>query len=149
MKMRELCNRSVVIAEPEETVQQAARRMREHHVGCLIVVDRRDGVTKPIAIVTDRDLVVGALTGDRAQPLETTLTEVMSSPLVAASEDEELYDVIHRMRARGVRRVPIIDGEGRLQGVYTFDDVLEYLSEELEGLSALLRREQSLERERR
>jgi len=59
--MGELCNRTVWIADPRESVVDAARRMRDHHVGCLVVVEDRDGGRAPIGLVTDRDLVVNVL----------------------------------------------------------------------------------------
>jgi CBS domain-containing protein len=53
----ELCNREVVIADPDESILEAARRMRDHHVGSLIVVEGAPGRRRPIGVVTDRDIV--------------------------------------------------------------------------------------------
>lgn len=149
MKLGELCNRSVVIADREESVRDAARRMRDHHMGCLVVVERSGDIVRPIAMVTDRDLVVSVLADEREHLRELSLKDVMSRPLLAAREDEELYDVVQRMRARGVRRVPVTDAEGRLQGIFTLDDILELVSEQLEGLVGIVQREQRRERDTR
>ena len=65
MTVGELCNRAVVFAREEETVREAARRMRDMHVGDLVIVREEDGRRVPVGIVTDRDLVVGPLAAGR------------------------------------------------------------------------------------
>ncbi len=55
------CNREVVITGPETTVYEAAQLMRTHHVGTLIIAEKDDGLTRPLGIVTDRDLVLGVM----------------------------------------------------------------------------------------
>ena len=149
MDMGMLCNRTVVIADPGDTVRDAAQRMREHHVGCLVVVERKHAVTEPIAVVTDRDLVMSSLANDEVRPSERTLSEFMSRDLLVAREQDDVYHVIQRMRARGVRRVPVVDEHGELQGIFTLDDMLELIAEQLAGLSGVVQREQKRERELR
>ena len=58
MTAGELCNRTVYIIRANESVLDAARLMRKYHVGCLVVVEERGTDRVPIALVTDRDLVV-------------------------------------------------------------------------------------------
>ncbi|OYW25796.1 MAG: histidine kinase, partial [Hydrogenophilales bacterium 12-63-5] len=58
MPIGEICNREVVIAEKTLPVIEAARLMRTHHVGDLVVVEQREGRRHPVGIVTDRDIVV-------------------------------------------------------------------------------------------
>ena len=60
MKVGEVCNRIVVFAQPGESVRVAARRMRNQHVGDLVVVDEGAEGRTPVGIVTDRDLVMEA-----------------------------------------------------------------------------------------
>ena len=61
MTAGELCNRTVYIIHPDESVLEAARLMKTYHVGCLVVVEERGDERVPVAMVTDRDLVVKAL----------------------------------------------------------------------------------------
>ncbi len=56
MPVSEICNREVVIVQPGNTTLEAARLMRQHHVGDVLVVEDRSGVRVPVGIVTDRDL---------------------------------------------------------------------------------------------
>ena len=58
MSVGELCNRKVVIAEKILPVTEAARLMRSHHVGDLVVVEEKGGRKHPVGIITDRDIVV-------------------------------------------------------------------------------------------
>ena len=58
MTVGEICNRDVVVVRRDEPVTEAARRMREHHVGDLVVVDEKPGGRVPVGILTDRDLVI-------------------------------------------------------------------------------------------
>jgi CBS domain-containing protein len=147
MTAGEVCSREVVIARADEMIAQAARRIRECHVGTLVIVDDREGCLKPVGILTDRDIVIQAL-AETARPLYTMrVGEVMSANLVTAGEDESLPDVLKKMRSFGVRRMPIVNAEGGLEGILSFDDVVELLAEELSDLAGLIAREQKHERE--
>ncbi len=55
------------------------------------------------------------------------------------------YDVRKKMRARGVRRIPVVDAEDRLQGIIAFDDMVEWMAQELADLAQLVSREQEHE----
>jgi CBS domain-containing protein len=145
----ELCTREVVVIRKEDAVLEAARRMREHHVGSLVVVEDRDGVSRPVGILTDRDIVVGVLA--TASPYLDSLRvgEIVTTPVVVAGEGDSLFDALHRMRAHGVRRLPVVGGRGELRGIISFDDVLELISEEMSELAALLARQRRRERKER
>jgi len=144
MSIGEVCNREVVFARRSDTVLRAAELMRTYHVGSLVVVEAGSDPAKPLGIVTDRDLVVEVM-AERVAPEDVAVGDVMSYGLVTAREDEGVWDVILRMRARGVRRLPIVDGDGALVGIVTMDDMLELLSGELSALVTLTRREQARE----
>ena len=73
----------------------------------------------------------------------------MSGALLTVNENEELLDTIERMRAKGVRRAPVVGKEGELVGILTLDDLLDVLAEALDDLVLLTGREQRRERETR
>ena len=73
--------------------------------------------------------------------------QVMSEGLTAARETEEIYDVRKKMRARGVRRIPVVDADDRLQGIIAFDDMVDWMARELTDLARLVSREQQRESE--
>lgn len=144
MSVGEICNRDVVIAEKDLSVAEAARLMRTHHVGDLVVVEERAGQRYPVGIVTDRDIVVEVVAAD-INPDAPTVGEIMGPQLVFVREDEGVFEAVRYMRDKGVRRMPVVDGAGVLQGILTLDDLLGLLAEELTELAKLVSREQQRE----
>ena len=106
MKTGELCNREVITASRDTSIAEAARLMRDHHVGSLIIVESRDGRTEPVGILTDRDIVIEVIAEDVAVT-DVTIGDVMSFALLKVSADESVLETTQRMRARGVRRAPV------------------------------------------
>jgi len=147
MTVGEVCNRQVVIARRDEHVREAAQRMRDLHVGTLVVVDEHDSRRIPVGLVTDRDLVIRALSEATVNVDALVLGDVMTTEPVAASERDNLWDVIKKMRSFGVRRLLVVNDQGGLEGILSFDDLIDLLAEELSDLSTLLSREQKRERE--
>jgi CBS domain-containing protein len=144
MAVGEICSREVVFARRGESLRLAAQLMREKHVGALAVVDERDGDRIPVGIVTDRDIVIAVVA--KGLDADTLLVgEVMTTDLVTVRESEGVSECIAKMRARGVRRVPIVDARGALVGIVSADDFLELLSEELSGIARMIASEQRRE----
>jgi len=142
MRAGELCVRDVVTATAGENVVEAARRMAELHVGDLIVVDEpARGLPHPIGIVTDRDLVVRVLAHPERVPAKTKIAEVMRRDIVIATEDDDVESVVAKMRQHTIRRIPIVDTTGGLQGVLSVDDVLGWMREQLQSATTLLERQ--------
>ena len=112
MNVGQLCNRDVVTADQYLPVLEAARRMRAHHVGDLVVVEAVRGGTEPIGIVTDRDLVLEVLAENIEWAASLRVCEIMTCEPVTAREDEDATVVLHRMRCHGVRRLPVVDARG-------------------------------------
>jgi signal-transduction protein with cAMP-binding, CBS, and nucleotidyltransferase domain len=148
MSVGEFCNREVVVAEKSASITEVARLMREQHVGDVIIVERRAGVRAPLGIVTDRDLVIQILA--KSTPVESCLVgDIMSFDLVTANETDGIWETLQRMRARGVRRVPVVNAAGALVGILTADDLLELLGEELSDLVKVIASQPARERSRR
>lgn len=148
MGVGEFCNREVVIASGDESVQAGARLMREHHVGDLVLVEDKGPRRVPAGIVTDRDLVVEVMAAGVA-PEELKLADVVTGPFFMVHEEDNLFDALEMMRGHGVRRVPVVDGDGGLAGIITADDVIGLLAEMLDDLASLVEREGARERIRR
>ena len=140
----DLCTRQVVVAPPSLSVDEAARLMRERHVGCLIVVEQGDGGRLPSGILTDRDIVL-AVVAKGADPKTLRVGDVMTATLASVRESDTLYDVLSTMRSRGVRRVPGTGPHGTLVGILTMDDVLDTLAGQLQALGSVFGRERRQE----
>lgn len=144
MTAGEYCNREVIITGPESTISEAARLMRQHHVGTLVVVEREGALNRPLGIVTDRDLVVEVLAQEVSVD-SVTVRDVMSPDPVQIAEGETLLNTIALMQSRGVRRIIVVDEAGSLQGLMSADDVIELIAEAMNNLTRVVRRELSNE----
>ncbi|WP_018954758.1 CBS domain-containing protein [Thioalkalivibrio sulfidiphilus] len=140
MKVGEFCNRDVVVMRGDESAQAAAALMREHHVGDVVLVEDRGGVTTPLGIVTDRDLVLEVMVpGLDAASL--AVRDLVTAPLVTVREDQGLFDALELMRARGVRRLPVVNEKGALLGILAVDDLVGLMGEMLSRLSSVVTRQ--------
>lgn len=144
----DLCTRSTVIADADLPLNEAARLMRTHHVGCVVVVERRNGGCQPVGIVTDRDIVVAAVAQD-LDAAKLHVEDIMSSDLTMAQESESALDAMAKMRAKGVQRLPVVDAQGQLQGILTREDLVELVEQELVAMVAASSRARCVEAVRR
>jgi len=148
MTIGEICSREVVFVARSESCAQAARLMRENHVGSLVVVPQPAAPGMPIGMITDRDLAVGVMA--LGLDPEKTLVEAVMRPRIAlVRETEGLGRAVALMRAEGVRRLPVVDADGRLVGILAADDLIELFAEELSGLAAMVAKSHRLERAER
>lgn len=144
MAIGEICNREVTVMRRDESALDAARLMRQHHVGDVLVIEERDGRKVPVGIVTDRDLVVEIMAPE-LDPNAITVGDIMGPDLATVKEETGVFEAIQYMRAKGVRRLPVVDEHNGLTGILALDDLLELLSEELLALSKLVGAEQQKE----
>lgn len=144
MSVGEICNREVVVTGRETDIREAARLMREYHVGDLLIVERKDDENIPVGIVTDRDLVIEVLALDVALDValeKLTVADLMLTELVTVPESADLWDALATMRSRGIRRMPVVNEQGGLEGILTIDDALDLLVEGLDDMVKLVRNE--------
>lgn len=148
MNAGELCNREVILAYRDTRLVEAARLMREHHVGSLVVVVDRLSERVPVGILTDRDVVV-AVVAKELDPRALTVGDVMTGGLVTVREQDGIADALRLMRERGVRRLPVLTRSGALAGILTLDDLLELVAEELGNFASIINRERVREVQKR
>lgn len=144
MAIGEFCNRDVVFATREMSLQEAAQLMREYHVGDLVVVDQVGDKRVPVGIVTDRDIVI-EIVAKSLDINEFSAGDIMGSQLVSVPEHEGVFETIRMMRANGIRRLPVVDKDGGLVGIVSADDILDLLAEEMAELAKVAPREQQRE----
>lgn len=143
--IRELCTREVVIATRDTTVAAAAKLMRHHHVGTIVVCDQLNGGRRlPVGIVTDRDIVLEVVAGG-LDTTAITVGDIMGPALITARETEGVLQALEIMRYKGVRRLPIVREDGHLVGIVSIDDLLGVLAEELSDIAKIVAREQAQE----
>ncbi|MDH3218856.1 MAG: CBS domain-containing protein [Gammaproteobacteria bacterium] len=127
MRVGEFCNREVVVIEAESSITEAARIMREYHVGDVVIVKTSYGKQTPVGILTDRDIAL-EIVAKGADPEIVQVGDAMSFELVTVDENDDLMHAIEIMRDKGIRRVPVVDADEALVGIMTVDDLLDLLS---------------------
>jgi CBS domain-containing protein len=141
MRVGDICNRTVIATARSTRLDAAARLMREHHVGSIVVADEVGGGRKPVGIITDRDIVIEAV-AQGVNPASVTVEEIMAPDLITAGEGGDALDTLAKMRLKGIRRVPVVAQDATLVGILTLDDYLGVLAEQLDGMVKAIAREQ-------
>lgn len=129
MSVGTCCQREPLKMAPEASVREAAKQMEAHGTGCVVVVDGQD---RPVGILTDRDVVLRVLRRD-LDPDQTSLADVMETEVETVRERTAVTTAVRRMRSDAVRRLPVVDGEGRLVGLFHWSHALGLVADELRG----------------
>lgn len=116
MKVSDAMTRGAQIARPDETLQQAARRMATEDIGFLPVGDD----DRLVGMITDRDIAIRAVAEGRS--CETPVRDIMTRDVKYCFEDEDMDDVVQNMGNIQVRRLPVVDRNKRLVGVVSLAD---------------------------
>jgi CBS domain-containing protein len=119
MLVRDIMASPAVTAPPELSVLEAARMMKERNIGSLIIEE----AARPVGILTERDLV-GKVLAEGLDPKDTTVREVMSSPLLTVKPDVDVLDAATSMARHHIRRLPVLNGS-RVVGIVCERDILE------------------------
>ena len=146
MNLGSICKRHVVTIDAKAPLQEAARRMRDQHVGALVITRDTPEGRRVDGLLTDRDLAVEVLAGDTPGARLQQVGQFTERTLVTATESTGLPQAIDLMRAAGVRRLLVRDEQGRLAGIVAFDDLLQACAEQLSGLADVVRPVRTLAR---
>ena len=115
--VRELMAEPVVTVTADATLTEAARMMRDADIGDVIVVKK----TKPVGVLTDRDIVVRSVAENRT-PGTVTAGEICTTDVVSVAPDAEISQAIALMRRAAVRRLPVTE-MGELVGVLSLGEL--------------------------
>lgn len=129
MTIEKHLSRPAITIRDDAPIHEAARTMRDEAAGCLVAVDEGG---RAVGIVTDRDLALRVV-GRACDPAGLLVRDAMSTDLVTVAKDEDPERVIHRMKTRGVRRVPVLE-DGAPIAMIALDDILQVLARELHDL---------------
>lgn len=137
MKIEDIATPRPRTAYRDEPLLEAARALCDQHVGALIVLERGAPISRPVGILTDRDIVCGEWR--RAADLHClTVGDVMTPNPLVLRPDLGVTEAIAALTARAVRRAPLVDGSGALVGIVTLDDLLPAVAQELVALAQLM-----------
>jgi len=124
--LKNVVKHTLVTIEPDAKVTKASQLMVEKNVGCLLVLENG----KPRGLLTDRDIVVRCI-AKNIDVDDCTVENILSESPKFVKETDGFFDVIRTMKEAGVRRIPVVDGNGKAVGIVSFGDILSVLGEEL------------------
>lgn len=134
MSVLELCDREIAAVGLDATVAEAIHKMLDHHVGAVAVVDSDYRVA---GIFTERD-VLRKMSLSHLDPQTTSVRDLMTTPVEMATRDTGAGEALATMIERHFRHLPVADDSGKLLGILSIRNLLEWrvgdLSRELESL---------------
>jgi CBS domain-containing protein len=116
MKVRDAMTRDVHVANPDETIQQAARVMAGLDAGVLPVGDD----DRLVGMITDRDIAIRAIAEGKGP--DCKVRDVMTPEVKYCFDDQDLGEVMRNMGDIQVRRLPVVDRDKRLVGILSLGD---------------------------
>ena len=129
MKLSEIMTRDVIVMQPDDTLQSAAKKMRDHNIGFLPVCD---GDTL-LGVISDRDITIRAL----ADGMDVSIMlgrDLMTSPAIYCFADQEVGEAAQIMKDNQIRRVVVLDRENKgLAGVVSLGDLARKGTNDLSG----------------
>lgn len=151
MNIATISQRSVVAVDEHASLQEAAQLMRDRHVGAVVVTRGDAGNTSLVGMLTDRDLALLVVAEGRSPRAQVggAVGNTDGQGLVAISPTASMAEAAETMREAGVRRLLLIDGQGRLTGIVTLDDLIASYADQLGDVAAALERgiEHEIERD--
>jgi len=134
MRISEIMTRDPELIDPNSSIRDAARRMKNEDIGALPIGEN----DRLIGMVTDRDIAIRAVAEDR-DSTSTTVRDVMSEKIYYCFEDDDIEDAARCMAENQVRRLPILNRDKRLTGIVSLADIAQTGEEcektALEGVS--------------
>lgn len=146
MLVGSLCSRPPVTVSTGAVMSEVARLMQDRHIGAVIVTDGGRERLRAAGVITDRDIVRAQL-AHTADLSRLCAGDVMTRDPLVIGEEEPVDGAIAHLRARGVRRAPVVSQDGTLVGLVSVDDLFAHLARELVGMTEIIARQRLAERD--
>lgn len=146
MLVGSLCSLRPVCVSIGAPISDVARLMRDQHIGTVIVTEGDPGHPRAIGMITDRD-IVRAQYERTADLSRLSAGQVMTRNPLVIGEQESVDGAIAHLRARGVRRAPVVASDGALVGLISTDDLLSHVARKLINLAEIVGWQRRVERE--
>jgi len=118
--IREFMTKNPRTVSPDQTIQDAAKIMRDEDTG-VVPITESENLT---GVITDRDIVIRAVAEGRDG--QTTVREVASQDVVTIDPQQDLDEALRLMAQHQVRRLPVVEEDGRLVGIVSQADVARH-----------------------
>lgn len=117
MQLRDIMVKDVVTATGDETVQDAAIKMNESNIGCLVITDGKE----VLGVITDRDLAIGCISQGH-EPAKCKISSHMSNPVLVANPEMDVLSAAHLVNDKRIKRLPVVEDD-RFVGLVSFSDI--------------------------
>jgi CBS domain-containing protein len=145
MKLGQICGGRLVKVAQNTPLWEVARIMSDQHVGAVVVTDGDEERAPLVGIITDRDIVSAQL--DHPKDLGSlSAGGAMTRAVLTLPANESIDGAIAHMRARNVRRAPIVSADGVPVGVVSTDDLIAQLSFKLFSIAGIVAQQSQRER---
>ncbi len=124
LKVSDAMSSEVVTSKSDGKVIDIALKMKERGIGSVVIIDDDNA---PIGIVTEGDIVRNVVAAEK-DPKATTAEEAMSSPVISITEDIDLEDAARLMASKKIKKLCVVDLDGKLMGILTEGDVVKHAS---------------------
>jgi CBS domain-containing protein len=126
--IRDLMTSNPSTIEPDKTVADAAKLMRDEDAGLIPIVEGQ----KLAGTITDRDIAIRVV-AEGKDPQSSTVRDVMTSRLVTVDPDQDLDEALRLMAEHQVRRLPVVEEDGKIVGIVAQADIAKHTSDEQTG----------------
>lgn len=129
MPVGELGPDDVVTEDRDATLSDIAETLESENVGAVVVTEDDE----PVGLVTDRDVALAVADGEDAA--ERSVEDVMTEDPVTLRADEEAIEIARTIGEHNVRRIPVVDDDGKLESIATLDDLVGTVGEQLDEVA--------------
>lgn len=133
IEIKNIMTKRIVTASHSDTIQEIAKKMTKKRVGSIIITKK----DRPVGIITETDINkrVVALAKD---PKKLKADDIMSSPIVHVNPNDDVSDVVHKMKKYKIRRFPVVK-RGKIVGIITNTDIARISPEMIDVLNLRLK----------
>ncbi|HEY7082794.1 MAG TPA: CBS domain-containing protein [Nitrososphaeraceae archaeon] len=137
-----IMTKNVIVQTEDQTIQAISRTMYENNIGNVLIIrnyEAQDSIKqdKIVGIITERDVV--RIVGSFDQTLyHIPVREIMSKPIISITPTCSLKDAIDTMQLKNIRRLPIIEQEGKLVGIITSRDIFKIIIKNQDTISTFI-----------
>lgn len=117
MKVKELMTKKVITIDKEDSIINAAKKMKDHDIGILVIINEKRDV---LGVITDRDIVIRSIARGN---INTTVDEVMTHDSIRINKNEEIVKALETMGDYQIKRLVVVDDELKLVGIISLSDL--------------------------
>jgi len=124
VNVKAIMKKELIAVKPEVTVTEACKILVSKKIGSILVCEK----DVPYGIVTEKDVMYKVLARE-LDPKKVLVKDIMSQPLVTVGEDDEVGEAADLMAAKSIRRLGVINKQGKLMGIITARDIMKFVGE--------------------